>query len=74
MKKKIYLLLFALLSGISIIGAIAFIIVGRKISHTPGQLGVDLVGWILLYGLIAPFWLIRSVSDVASGKKRGWRG
>lgn len=66
--------LFALLSLVSIVGAVLFILVGRRISHTPGDMGLGLVGWMLLYGLIAPFWLMRSVADVASGKKRGWRG
>lgn len=65
--------LFALLSAISIVGAIAFILVGRRISKTPGNIGMDLAGWVLLYGLVAPFWLIRSVADVATGTKRGWR-
>ncbi len=68
------LTMFALLSIIALIGSILFILVGRRISQTPGNISVDLVGWILLYGLVAPFWLIRSVADVATGTKRGWRG
>lgn len=67
------LTLFALLAIVGIVGSVLFIIVGRNISHTPAKLGVGVLGYMLVYGLIAPFWLIRSVADVASGTRRSWR-
>ncbi|MCX6787428.1 MAG: glycosyltransferase [Candidatus Kaiserbacteria bacterium] len=46
---------------------------GKYLSKTPGKLALNVVIFILLYGLIAPFWLIRSVSDVALGTHTPWR-
>ena len=67
------LTLFALLAAVAAIGSVLFIVVGKRISKTPASLGVAVVGWLLLYGLIAPFWLIRSVADVATSTRRAWR-
>ncbi|HYD92864.1 MAG TPA: glycosyltransferase family 2 protein [Candidatus Paceibacterota bacterium] len=64
---------FALLSTVALLGSIAFILVGRTISKTPGSLGIAILGWMLLYGLVAPLWLLGSVADVAAGTKRSWR-
>lgn len=66
--------LVVLVGGIAAIGSVLFVLVGRHISNTPStRLGAGLVGWIFLYGFIAPFWLIRSAYDVATGTKRPWR-
>ncbi len=65
--------LFALLALVAAAGSIIFILVGKRISDTPASLTVAIAGWLLLYGLIAPFWLVRSVADVASGHRRAWR-
>lgn len=62
-----------LLSVVALIGSIAFMIVGKRVSKTPGHLGIGIVAYLVLYALIAPFWLIRSVADVAVGHKRSWR-
>jgi cellulose synthase/poly-beta-1,6-N-acetylglucosamine synthase-like glycosyltransferase len=67
------LTLFLLLAIIAAVGSILFILVGRNISGTKGSLSVGIVGYLLAYGLIAPFWLVRSVADVASGTLRSWR-
>ncbi len=60
------------LGGITITLTLSFIIVGKRISKTPGNLVVNTVAYSLLYGLIAPLWLIRSVADVATNTKRIW--
>ena len=65
--------LFALLAIVAAAGSIMFILVGKRISDTPASLTIAIAGWLLLYGLIAPFWLVRSVADVASGHRRAWR-
>lgn len=64
---------FVVLAAVAAIGSVAFIIVGKHISQTPARLSVGILGWIFLYGLIAPFWLIRAVLDVAMGTQRPWR-
>ncbi|HWH07067.1 MAG TPA: glycosyltransferase [Candidatus Paceibacterota bacterium] len=64
---------FVTLAMVAAIGSVAFIIVGKHISQTPGRLTIGILGWLFLYGLIAPFWLIRSVLDVATGTRRPWR-
>ncbi len=56
-------------SGISI----TFMILGKRISETPGNLWLDMLAYCLLYGFVAPWWLLRSVTDVALGTKRTWR-
>jgi cellulose synthase/poly-beta-1,6-N-acetylglucosamine synthase-like glycosyltransferase len=67
------LTLFIVLTSIAAIGSVAFMIVGKRISDTPGSLSLGVVAYILVYGLVAPFWLLRSVADVATNTKRTWR-
>lgn len=64
------LLLLALVAGL---GSVAFIILGKRISQTPGKLLAGVVGYMFIYGLIAPLWLLRSVADVATNTRRPWR-
>lgn len=63
------ILLGLVASGISI----TFMILGKRISETPGNLWLDMLAYCLLYGLVAPWWLFRSVMDVALGTRRSWR-
>ncbi len=65
--------LFILLAVVAGVGCVLFILLGRKISGTDSKLSVGIVGYLLAYGFIAPFWLVRSVADVASGTMRSWR-
>lgn len=65
--------LFFLLALVTAVGCVLFIFLGRTLSGTEGRLSVGIIGYLLAYGLIAPFWLIRSVADVASGTIRTWR-
>lgn len=67
------LTLFVLLAFIAAAGSILFVIVGKRISNTPGRLSVGLAGYLFVYGLIAPFWLLRAVADVATNTRRSWR-
>ena len=54
-------------------GIILFIYIGKKVSHTPARLVPGILAYLLIYQLIAPFWLFKSVRDVALGKRRPWR-
>jgi cellulose synthase/poly-beta-1,6-N-acetylglucosamine synthase-like glycosyltransferase len=63
------ILLAFIASGISV----TFMILGKRISESPGNLWLDMLAYCLLYGLIAPWWLLRSVADVAFGTHRSWR-
>jgi cellulose synthase/poly-beta-1,6-N-acetylglucosamine synthase-like glycosyltransferase len=64
---------YTILAVIVVIISISLIVVGKRISKTPGNIMPGLVSYLLLYGFIVPFWLIRATSDVAFGKRRGWR-
>jgi len=64
---------FVTLAMVAALGSVMFIIMGKHISKTPAKLSLGVLGWIFLYGLIAPFWLIRSIADVATGTRRPWR-
>lgn len=64
---------FILMALIATFGSVCFILIGKRISNTPGKLSMGILGWLFLYGLIAPFWLIRSILDVATGTRRPWR-
>ncbi len=65
--------MFLMLAIVAAVGSVLFIVVGRNISRTPARLVAGVLGYILLYGLIAPFWLMRSVADVATNTHRSWR-
>jgi cellulose synthase/poly-beta-1,6-N-acetylglucosamine synthase-like glycosyltransferase len=65
--------LFAALSAVAAAGIIAFTIIGKNVSKTPGALSVGMLAYLFVYGFIAPFWLLRSVRDVALNTHRGWR-
>jgi cellulose synthase/poly-beta-1,6-N-acetylglucosamine synthase-like glycosyltransferase len=66
---SLYTLLAACAAGI----AVLMIALGKHVSKTPGSLFSGVASYLLLYGLIAPLWLIRSAADVAFGKTRAWR-
>ena len=65
--------IFVTMAIVAALGSVMFILIGRHISQTPAKLGMGLFGWLFLYGLIAPFWLVRALADVATGTRRPWR-
>lgn len=66
--------LFTLVAFVAVAGTLLFVIVGKRISGTTSGMNASgMLGYIFIYGLIAPFWLIRSVADVAIGSYRSWR-
>ncbi len=67
------LTLFSLVAVVAIVGSILFILLGKRISDTPGSLGIGVIGYLFVYGLIAPLWLIGSLADVATNTRRSWR-
>lgn len=62
-----------LLGAVLTIGTIGLMVIGKRVSKTPGSLVAGIVAFIFLYGLVAPIWLIRTVFDVATGTRRSWR-
>lgn len=64
---------YVLLGAAVILTTLSFIAVGRRVSKTPANLGLGLFSYLLMYGFIVPFWLMRATADVALGKKRSWR-
>jgi len=62
-----------LLGGFVIISTFVWMAIGKRASKTPGKLGLNMVFYFLLYGIVAPLWLMRSVSDVVLGVRTTWR-
>lgn len=62
-----------LLGLVASIISVTFTILGMRISGTKTNLWLDLLMYCLFYGLVAPWWLLRAVLDVAFGTKRAWR-
>jgi len=65
--------LYIVLGVATIIGSLTMITIGKRISRTPGSLLSGLVAYLIAYGFIAPLWVMRSLADIALGKKRSWR-
>jgi cellulose synthase/poly-beta-1,6-N-acetylglucosamine synthase-like glycosyltransferase len=63
----------SVLTLVSVGGIILFIVIGKKVSNTPGKLFSGILAFVLIYRFIATFWLIRSLKDVALGTRRPWR-
>ena len=67
------------ITGLFLVGAVLtlstfiWMTLGKQLSRTPGRLAPNLVVYILLYGIIAPLWLINSISHVARGTRTAWR-
>jgi len=64
---------FLILGIATLLASFSMVIIGKRISKTPGNLTFGFLSYALLYGLIVPLWLIRATSDVVFGKHRGWR-
>jgi cellulose synthase/poly-beta-1,6-N-acetylglucosamine synthase-like glycosyltransferase len=62
-----------LLGGVLVAIVLSLIIMGKRISRTPGTLMPDIVLYLFVYSLISPLWIIASVADVARGAKNTWR-
>lgn len=65
----LYVLLIVIMIGLTLF----MIIVGKRISKTPGPVVRGIIPYLFLYGFIAPLWLIRATADVIANKKRLWR-
>jgi|TARA_R110000824_G_scaffold401771_1_gene615307 peptidoglycan-N-acetylglucosamine deacetylase len=65
---------FLVLLGLVAAGiSVTFMYLGKRISGTPGKLLPDLIVYSLFYGFVAPWWLLRAVTDVTFNLKRSWR-
>lgn len=53
--------------------SISLVLIGRNVSNTPAKVILGIVGYASIYAFIAPFWLLRSMYDVVTGKRRAWR-
>jgi len=65
--------MMTLLSATLVLSTLVWMAVGKHLSKSPGKLALNLGVFLLLYGFVAPFWLMRSVSDVALDTERPWR-
>lgn len=64
---------FLVLSATTLIISLSFIIIGKRISNTPGKMTLGVLSYTFLYGLIAPLWLLRATADVTLDTRRAWR-
>jgi len=65
---------FFLLLGITmLLTSLIFIVIGKRVSKTPGNLMLGIVSYTFLYGFVAPLWLLRATADVTFGKNRDWK-
>ena len=64
---------FVLLGLTALLTSLSLILIGKRISKTGGSIGLGLISYAFLYGLVAPLWLIRAAADITLGKHRGWR-
>lgn len=64
---------FMLLGAAALLASLSLTIIGKRLSKTPGNLLPGLVSYILIYGFVAPLWLLRATADVTLGKQRHWR-
>lgn len=53
--------------------SVSFVLIGRHVSNTPANVILGIIGYTFIYAFIAPFWLLRSMFDVLTGKRRAWR-
>mgnify|MGYP001614613773 CR=1 FL=1 len=65
--------LYLFLGAVTLLASFTLIAIGKRISRTPGNLTFGIASYALCYAFIAPLWLINATSDVARGKRRGWR-
>ncbi|HEY0948542.1 MAG TPA: glycosyltransferase [Candidatus Paceibacterota bacterium] len=65
---------FILLASVVVgVLSISLVLIGRHVSNTPAKVALGIVGYTFIYAFIAPFWLMRSMYDVLTGKRRAWR-
>jgi cellulose synthase/poly-beta-1,6-N-acetylglucosamine synthase-like glycosyltransferase len=64
---------FSLIAFIAIVTSIGMIVIGKRISATPGSLVRGTLSYLILYSFVSPLWLMRALADIAIGKKRAWR-
>ena len=65
-----FLLLTSIVVGVL---SVSLLLIGRHVSNTPAKILLGIVGYTFIYAFIAPFWLIRAMYDVLTGKRRAWR-
>ncbi|MBU6388261.1 glycosyltransferase [Patescibacteria group bacterium] len=64
---------YILLGIVALLTSLSLILIGKRISKTPGKIGLGLISYTFLYGLIVPLWLVRATADVTFGRRRTWR-
>ena len=52
---------------------LAFIHIGTRLAHGNQAHVFDIICYICLYSIIAPFWILRSIANVALSKQAVWR-
>jgi len=64
---------FYFVGAFFLISSLLIIFIGRRMSEDKTLVGKDVLYFVLFYGLISPFWLIKAAYNVAFSKEASWR-
>lgn len=51
----------------------AWTLVGRKMAHGKARVTIDLLYFVLIYNIVAPFWILKAIWNTLVSKKPSWR-
>lgn len=52
---------------------LAWTLVGRKMAHGNAKITIDLLYFVLIYNIVAPFWILKAIWNTLVSKKPSWR-
>ena len=64
---------YLFLGFMALLISLSLIVIGKRISKTPGNLALGFVSYTLLYSIVVPLWLVRATADVTLGTRRSWK-
>jgi cellulose synthase/poly-beta-1,6-N-acetylglucosamine synthase-like glycosyltransferase len=62
-----------LLSSLTLLFTITFMLLGKKMAEGTVKPGLDLIYFFCFYGFIAPFWVLKALYNTAFSRKTTWR-
>lgn len=52
---------------------LAWTLVGRKMAQGNARITIDLLYFVLIYNIVAPFWILKAIWNTITSKKPSWR-
>jgi cellulose synthase/poly-beta-1,6-N-acetylglucosamine synthase-like glycosyltransferase len=65
--------LLSALTVLVLLMSVTMAYLGKRISGNPVNITPGMIFYTICYGFLAPVWYLRSVVDVSTGTRRGWR-